>query len=124
MELMDDIKVMQDEIAEDDEAIRKGDLEPEEDVPKHDIDELPPAPEPTKEELGRYQKVGICRCCQAAIYVEEYRASKVVRPALIYTCDQDYCWAGYDERDVLWEPKFFGIMDLKGIGEKANEHTK
>jgi len=118
MELMDDIKVMQDEIEEEKEDVRKGDLEPEEKAPEHEIDDLPPALEPTKEELGRFQKVGVCRCCQASIYVEEYRASKVVRPTLIYTCDKDYCWAGYDERDVLWEPKFFGIMDLKGIGEK------
>lgn len=117
MELMDNIKVMQDDREEEKEAIRKGDLVIEE-APKHEIDDLPPAPESTKEELGRFQKVGECRCCHATIYVEEYRASKVVRPTLIYTCDEDYCWASYDERDVLWEPKFFGIMDLKGIGEK------
>lgn len=117
MELMDSIKVIQDEIDEDEEDIRKGDLATEE-VPKHEIDDLPPAPKPTKEELGRFQRVGECRCCHATIYVEEYRASKVVRPTLIYTCDKAYCWASYDERDVLWEPKFFGIMDLKGIGEK------
>ncbi len=118
MTRMDSIKEMQDEIGEEKEEVKRGNLVPESEMPKHEIDELPPAPKPTKEELGRYQSVGTCRCCQAHIYVEEYRASNVVRPALIYTCDEDYCWAGYDERDVLWEPKFFGIMDLKGIGEK------
>ena len=116
---MDDLKEMHEEKEVEKESIRKGDLVVVEE-PKHEVDELPPAPEPTKEELGRYQKVGECRCCHATIYVEEYRASKVVRPTLIYTCDAELCWAGFDERDVLWEPKFFGIMDIDFSKEKEN----
>ena len=65
---------------------------------------------PTKEELGRFQSVGECKCCGAHVYVEEYRASKVIRPKLIYTCSPEYCWAGFDDRDVVWKPSFVGVL--------------
>lgn len=120
MELMDDIKELQDVKLDEAEALHKGDVEPEEVVPPHEADEctdLPPQEEIPKETLGRYQVVGHCKCCEAPIYVEEYRASKVTRPTLIYTCSEDYCWAGYDERDVKWTPKYVNGFDLPIVGE-------
>ena len=113
MELMDDIKVEQDEREEEKESIRKGDLAVLY-IPEHEVDELPLAPKPTKEQLGRYQSVGTCKGCGAHIYVEEYRASKVVRPTLIYTCEPDICWASFDNRDVKWSPRLFGVAEIGG----------
>ncbi|MHA2064646.1 MAG: hypothetical protein ACXABY_09760 [Candidatus Thorarchaeota archaeon] len=115
--MSEDVKEMLEEQEEEKEQLKKGNLVSEDEIPKHEIDELPPAPTPTKEELGRFQSVAECRCCHAPIYVEEYRASKVTRPALIYTCDPDTCWASFEPRDVLWEPSFFGVTDIN-FGDK------
>ena len=78
-------------------------------------------PAPTKEELGMFQVVGYCRMkgCGAMIYVEEYRAMNVVRPKLIYTCE-DYCLGRYE--DVVWSPKMIGVgIDLPK--EESNEEN-
>ena len=126
--MLDEIKQLHDDIADEAEVIRKGDFDPIKDeehgekkdelIPSHetDGDEMPD--EIPKKLLGRYQIVGRCKCCEASVYVEEYNASEVVRPKLIYTCDAEFCWASFDERDVHWTPKYFkgtGLIDPKGF---------
>jgi hypothetical protein len=120
--MLDETKIQKDEIEEVKEDIRKGDVEPEEVVPEHETDsytdmvmeDLP------KEVLGRYQKVGECRYCGATVYVEEYSAAKVARPRLIYTCEE-WCLAGFKDRDVMWAPKYFGAIDLSNLGKQDED---
>ncbi|MHA2403697.1 MAG: hypothetical protein ACXADH_11950, partial [Candidatus Kariarchaeaceae archaeon] len=108
------------------EEVRKGNVEPVEETPKHEVDDytdFPDNEDVPKELLGRYQKVGNCKCCQATVYVEEYNASKVVRPRLIYTCE-DWCMAGFDARDVKWSPNLFGVPDISKLTSKIDGSPK
>lgn len=123
--MLDEIKVLQDEIGERKEAVKRGDVE-EVPAPEHEVDEFeecPPMEELPKELLGRYQKVGNCKCCEATVYIEEYGAMKVTRPRLIYTC-AEWCMAGYDDRDVKWSPTLFAVPDLSQLPSEIDESSK
>lgn len=74
-------------------------------VKENPIDRTIPQDDPL---YGEYIFHGKCGTCGAPTLINDTKASLVIRPQLIYTCEDRFC-PGRMTDDPYWKPKTFNI---------------
>lgn len=72
---------------------------------RNPIDSAIPESDPL---FGTYVEHGRCRVCGATRFINDTKASLVIRPQIIYTCENRLC-PGRILDDPYWTPRSFNL---------------